>query len=119
MGNIKPDIESLIHGHTIPLEGGWGAKLIMYASLLVQGGHYQYSLSPRFTMAPKVRRLAIMGQPSVAQLQRGAVYGRESKLRKDLEKEEAKGWIIIKKNMKKKKMKEEKKKKKDKKKEVH
>ena len=70
-------------------------------------------------MAPKVRRLAIMGQPSVAQLQRGAVYGRESKLRKDLEKEEAKGWIIIKKNMKKKKMEQEKKKKKDKKKEVH
>ena len=62
-------------------------------------------------MPPKVRRLAIMGQPSVAQLQQGAVHVRESKLRKALEKDEAKGWISIKKKMKKKKM--------DKKKEVH
>ncbi len=54
-------------------------------------------------MPPKVRRLAIMGQPSVAQLQQGAVYVRESKLRKDLEKDEAKGWFSIKKKMKKKK----------------
>lgn len=66
-------------------------------------------------MAPKVRRLAIMGKPSVAQLQQGAVHVRESKLRKALEKDEAKGWISIKKKMKKKK---EDKKKVDKEKEV-